>query len=96
MKAVIYILTAFVVVCDLLFAIIVALAMRPEQGANMVLMAAAFVVWPSVLASVLVLVLLKGKPPAFPMHKVFYKLHAASCLSLLYLPFVLEFFVFRR
>jgi hypothetical protein len=94
MRTIIYILTALVLVCDLLFGALVVLALRPEQGANMVLMAAPLFVWPSILISIVVILLLRKSDPVVAMHKSIYRFHAISCISVLYTPFILEFFFF--
>jgi hypothetical protein len=82
MKYLIYGLTGLVLVCDLLFVALVALAMRPEQGADMVLMAAPLVFWPAFFASITVMLLLKRPDLSLAWSKGINRFNGFSCIGM--------------
>lgn len=93
MKAVIYLLTALVIICDLLLLVLIVLALQPEQGANMVMMAAPIVIWPSFLTSIAMMLWLKKLKATWGQSDILRRFHAASCACVLWIPILLELFV---
>jgi len=85
MKAIIYLLTAMVVICDLLFVALVVASLGPEPGANMILMVAPLVVCPSLIVSSAIIFWLNRAKEMLAMHRVIYRFHGASffgCLAI--------------